>query len=640
MKSTVKNLMTALFVFGGFIATYSQTDEQRREITKNYDKVALQKMKVNFEAKFKANYERALVLAKQNGWPLTIDKKDGGGSELQGVTPDGFPLYYTTSNYGSSVTSRTNKIQPGGGMGLNLTGKNMYAGVWEQTRPMMEHLDLKGRIEEGDFESEVGFHATHVTGTIISSGDHDADGRGMAYEATAYVCNWTNDLSEMLDFASFGYLVSNHSYGYVAGSIPFYYFGAYLDASRDLDDLLFEAPSYQAVVAAGNDRDAYQDLNPSKGGYDLLTKYTTSKNAVVVAAVYDVPNYVDAASVEMSSFSSWGPTDDNRVKPDISTKGVSVTSTIYNPAKPTNVTGYGTSDGTSMACPGITGTLLLLQEHYNNLFDKFMLSATLRAIMIHTASEAGDYPGPDPQYGWGLMDAAKSAQVISDSKDKKAIVAERNLVRGVPYVLKVKATGTEPLVATIDWTDRGGPINTGVIDKNTPVLVNNLDMVITKDTETYYPWKLGPTYTSPAERGINNVDNVEKIEIDNPVAGEIYTITVTNSGALVSNSQDYSLIVSGGTDAFLSVNETAFKTFDIWPNPIKDKLNIAIQSELSDEAYVTVYDMLGKRLINKKLDYENDLFNGKLDLAFLRSGTYIVKVNQGDKQSVRKIIKE
>ncbi|HWR94456.1 MAG TPA: S8/S53 family peptidase [Flavobacterium sp.] len=638
MKNSVNSLMAVLFVFGGLLTSHSQTEEQRREITKNYDQVALKKMKVEFEAKFKANYERALEMAKQKGWPLTIDKKDGGGSELLGVTPDGFPLYYTTSNKGSAITSRTNKIQPGGGLGLSLTGNGMYVGVWEKTRPYMAHLDLVGRMEEGDFESEEGFHATHVTGTIISSGKNNVNGRGLAYEAIASSYNWANDLSEMTDFASSGYLVSNHSYGLIADNVPTWYFGAYLGESRDLDQVLYEAPYYQAVVAAGNDRG--EGFNASKNGYDLLTKYTTSKNAVVVAAVYEVPVYVDEFSVEMSDFSSWGPTDDNRVKPDISTKGVDVVSTVppLTPTSP-NKAPYGTSDGTSMACPAITANLLLLQEHYNNLFDKYMLSATLRGLMIHTASETGNYPGPDPEYGWGLMNAEKAAQTISDSKDEKAIISELKLTSGIPYTLFVKANGNEPIVATINWTDRPGSINTGDVDKKTPVLVSNLDMTITKDTEVFYPWKLGSTYTSPAEKADNNVDNVEKIEIENPVAGGLYKITIKNDGALIGGSQNFSLILTGADDN-LSVKEVAFKTFDLWPNPVKDELNIAIQSELSDDVYVTIYDILGKRVVNKKLDYENELFKSKINAEFLNPGVYFVNVKQGDKYSVRKIIKE
>lgn len=51
---------------------------------------------------------------------------------------------------------------------------------------------------------------------------------------------------------------------------------------------------------------------------------------MTVAAVGQVSNYVNATSVIMSTFSSYGPSDDGRIKPDISMKGVNVASTLLH----------------------------------------------------------------------------------------------------------------------------------------------------------------------------------------------------------------------------------------------------------------------------------------------------------------------
>ncbi len=48
----------------------------------------------------------------------------------------------------------------------------------------------------------------------------------------------------------------------------------------------------------------------------------------MVAATFEVLDYEDASDVFMSSFSSWGPTDDGRIKPDISAKGVNMYSLL------------------------------------------------------------------------------------------------------------------------------------------------------------------------------------------------------------------------------------------------------------------------------------------------------------------------
>ncbi|WP_421020008.1 S8 family serine peptidase, partial [Klebsiella pneumoniae] len=82
-----------------------------------------------------------------------------------------------------------------------------------------------------------------------------------------------------------------------------------------------------------------------------------AKNNLTIGAVNGIPGgWNKPGDVVMSSFSSWGPTDDGRIKPDLVADGVSVTSTGGN-----STTSYATLSGTSMAAPNTTGSLLLLQ---------------------------------------------------------------------------------------------------------------------------------------------------------------------------------------------------------------------------------------------------------------------------------------
>ena len=98
------------------------------------------------------------------------------------------------------------------------------------------------------------------------------------------------------------------------------------------------------------------------------------------------------------------------------------------------------------------------------------------------------------------------------------------------------------------------------------------------------------------------------------------------------------MILTGSTT--LSTNDTVFEKFDVWPNPINDQLNVAIQSQSSDDVFVTVYDILGKRIINEKLNFSNDFYKGTLNVESINPGIYLVKITQGNKQSVRKIVKK
>jgi hypothetical protein len=70
--------------------------------------------------------------------------------------------------------------------------------------------------------------------------------------------------------------------------------------------------------------------------------------------------------------------------------------------------------------------------------------------------------------------------------------------------------------------------------------------VITQGTKTHYTWNLTPSSPdNQAFKGINNIDNVEKVEVDTSLVGTIYTVTVKHKGTLERGQQNYSLLISG-----------------------------------------------------------------------------------------------
>ena len=642
MKITFTSLLIFGTLFCSNLEAKAQTVEQRQRIVRNYDLKKLEDLRAEFQAEYDANYAKALELAQINNWPLSIRKPNNGLSQLVGVSPQNTPMYYSTENAGVAITSRADKLQPGGSLGLNLSGTGMFAGVWDGGRIRATHLDFGNRTFSYDQSNQsIEFHPTHVTGTIISSGANSVNnsGRGVAYNATAWFSDWSNDLSEMALGAASGMLVSNHSYGLDADAANFqtYLYGAYILKSKQLDDLLFNAPQYQAVVSAGNNRsDNNQVYNPTKFGYDLITQYATSKNAIVVAAVNSVASYTGPSSVVMSSFSSYGPTDDKRIKPDISTKGVSVLSTTD-----TSNSSYGYSSGTSMSSPGITGTLLLVQQHYGNLHDfEYMNASTLKGLMVNAADEAGQYDGPDVQFGWGLINAEAMVQTITAAQTGDAILSELTLAQGATYSKTFLALGTQPIKATIAWTDRGGNPNSSQIDLATPVLVNDLDIRITRQGTTFFPWRLDELGSDPAYQADNSVDNVEKIEIANPNSVGLYTLTVSHKGTLVGGVQNYSLIVTG-VQNLLSTQEFSDKTtISAWPNPTSGILNVSI-----DETYkagstsIIVYDIQGRQVLTHSVN-QIDSSTISLDVSTLNSGMYIVNVRDGVHNSSTKFVKK
>jgi hypothetical protein len=115
-----------------------------------------------------------------------------------------------------------------------------------------------------------------------------------------------------------------------------------------------------------------------------------------IIAPADADSIISAGAVNYSgvlaSFSSSGPTNDGRIKPDVVGPGVS----IYV-ASTSGSNGYGRASGTSFSCPLTSGVAALVLSAHPE-FTPIQVRDALR----NTASRAAT---PDNLYGWGLINA-------------------------------------------------------------------------------------------------------------------------------------------------------------------------------------------------------------------------------------------
>ncbi len=591
---TIKFKRTAYFFAAILFCTSLVTNSIAQTTT---EPAILERTAKGLQIADKENYIKALSLAKQKGWALTITDKEGNVGKLVGVDAFNLPKYYIAHNNAIAAnTTRANQLWPGGSSGLNLSGSSASVknklGVWDGGKILATHVELVNRVTQKDNSSVLSDHGTHVTGTMIAGGVNPS-AKGMAYGLQGIIAyDFTGDKAEVASEAS-NLLVSNHSYGTITGwnynssqsrwefygrstDNEDYKFGYYSNDTQLLDSIAYNAPYYLYVKSAGNSRNQngpavgqpYFRFNASNSmaaagnrpdgisnndGYEIISWDGNAKNILTVGAVNGISSiYSRPEDVVMSSFSCWGPTDDGRIKPDVVANGVAVLSSTSG-----SNTSYASLSGTSMASPNASGSLILLQELYARLKNnEFLRAATIKGLAIHTASEAGGAPGPDYKFGFGLLNVEKAAAVISASVANNNNASSEHLMyenifnaTTTSFSTNVIASGKGQLKATISWTDPKGSVElVNVLNDRTPKLVNDLDVRVTTNggAKVYKPWVMIPSSpSSDPSPGDNVLDNVEVVDVDSTIPGQSYTVTVTYKNTLQRGTQAYSLLVSG-----------------------------------------------------------------------------------------------
>lgn len=585
------------------------------------------------------------------------------GLYLRRIDELGTPIYYTSLDQYSRAISHVDEVQRELYNNVMLNGQDMIIGVIDgdillanhqefiggnRSRVRTESVDNTTQPVDQDRITELKSHATHVGGIIGAMGK-DAQSKGILPEVELWSYNWNKDDMKMISLANDGVLVSNHSYGIASMDkqknplVPPSYFGTYNYDASQFDEIAYTFPYYQPVVAAGNDGRDYLKLNPTKQGTDLLLGTANAKNSLVVAAV----GYSRSGVLELADFSSSGPTNDYRIKPDIAANGVNVYSSIY--AKSLNTSTqlpfdnlYGLKSGTSMAAPVVSGIITLWQQWALTQFKFPFRSATIRAIAIHTANKYQSQVEPNHHYGYGIINAAGGISLLNSSLGSESLLLENTLLNGQEFKTSVELIeDAGNLVFTLSWTDPAKEYSTSFFDETLlqSALVNDLDIRVVDNEGTYYPWRLtGPSPNVGVEKGVNSVDNIEKIEIPNAKKG-VYTIVVNHKNKLINNRQDFSLIASNESFGGLGITTIHPEKVDIivWPNPVQTILNIEIPDKFrSNSVLVQLFSLDGKLVAQE--NYSNANY-AVFPMEGYQSGAYIVVVRVADLKSEFKIIK-
>ena len=439
-----------------------------------------------------------------------------------------------TFNDGSRAAIGVNTVQASP---YNLNGAGVVAAEWDGAWVDTTHDDLQGRVTIGDTGSSTGDHATHVAGTMLGNGTLSATNggtalqwRGMATNATVISYEWWNDVTELNSeynnaINTYGIDLSQNSWGFTYG--PPNRYGRYDSATAAIDAVITgnKGKRISIMWAAGNERPTCDN-----GQYDCIIIPGTAKNTITVGAT-------NSDDDSMTSFSSWGPTDDGRLKPDVVAPGCEAGGEGFiKSTLPGDTYGGPGWCGTSMATPAVSGSVALLIQDFNETHNIYPLPSTIKAILIHTAKDLGN-AGPDYSFGYGRINATKAIDLIkSDTESNNTIIEDEIPEQGKEDIYEIKVpSGQIQLKVTLAWDDYQGTPNAA------KELVNDLDLLLISPSGTnYYPYVLNPASPgSVATTGTDNLNNIEQVVV-NPEAG-IWQVKV--KGTLVPQpTQKYSLI--------------------------------------------------------------------------------------------------
>ncbi len=472
------------------------------------------------------------------------------------------------------------------------------------------NADLAGRVDailsySGDWANDdCTGHGTHVSGSVLGNGSNSGGQyAGVAPEAhlvfqelefsmwgflpwdTCLLTGLSVGIPTILqDAYDYGARIHSNSWGAAVA-------GDYDDFAQQVDDWAWNRKDMTILFAAGNsgvdaNNDGVVDLDSmaSPGtAKDCITVGASENNKPVPAPNPDSGTWADFGFTAdpiagdntadepygMAAFSSRGPTDDDRIKPDLTAPGTWIASvrSIYarydgwgNPID----ANYMYMGGTSMATPLTAGAAALVRDYYNDVAGQANpSSALIKATLINGAFDMtpgqygqGQYleipPRPNNVEGWGRVDLQHS--LFPDAPrtwwfdDHTAGLSTGEQVTysdGPDTPLYVTDSG-EPLRVTLVWTDYPGAVSAN------PTLVNDLDLEVIAPDGTHY-------YGNGLQWDRRN--NVEGVDIDSPLLGA-YTVIV-HAYNVPQSVQPYALIVSGA----LSQEPTPTPTLAETPTP-------------------------------------------------------------------------
>ncbi|MFH0890107.1 MAG: S8 family serine peptidase [Candidatus Aenigmatarchaeota archaeon] len=425
-------------------------------------------------------------------------------------------------------------------------------------------------------------HGTHVAG--IAAGEGSASyGRGSAPNATIIAIKvldssgsgWDSDVISGMQFAvdNGANIISMSLGAYITGD-------CYDDSGTSLAVDNATNMGVVVVIAAGNNG-TFSSSIAAPG---------CAKTAITVGAT--------AKTDAIASYSSIGPTNDNRTKPDIVVtggSGATCPGTMIISTYPTNLasSGYVCESGTSMATPLVSGIAAMLMEKYNATHGYMPVPGLVKAILLNSVNTSGmstdGYTQRNNVYGAGRLDAYG---VLNNSDNAN----NYSITQNAQNVHRIHVSSSS-LKVTLVWMENS-------------TTRNNLDLIVGNGTNNF---------TNPTDAN----DTVEQVFLQNINNG---TWNVYVKGTSVAGTQEYFIAYPSTAifPSFSSNNTGKNSGMQYAPNE-NYSFGINVNGSLSvDEVSAVIFQLNSTNYTKNSADpvYNNSAGNFWINLTDLSAGAY------------------
>ena len=339
-------------------------------------------------------------------------------------------------------------------------------------------------------------------------------------------------------------------------------------------ELAFTQFGISTFTSAGNDGNySWHYIGAPADGFNIIAVGAVSNNNI------------------KASFSSFGPTYDGRIKPEVVTQGVYVYGASVSG---TSTSAYGYGQGTSDAAPiaaGVAAQLLSLYPHLTNV--------QIRNILLATSGNAAS---PNNEIGYGLVSALRAVTFPNLKKTDQAYsinkcFANENILPQTVVLHLIKG-------------------------------IQTVDLPMTTEPKRIYSTIL-PSY------GVGDVlqfyftyNDSGQAAVREPADGKLYEATY---GKLIINS------ISDGVPDSYELKQN-------YPNPFNLSTSITFYAVNNSPVELTVYNVLGKKVktlyngipkIGKNIEVWHGDNNAGIEQS---SGIYFYVLKNGNNLQAKKMV--